>query len=455
MRNLYHSVLAAIVLMLGCSGPALAFDSLLAAWRSALRSDRIYLAAEAQQRSVQEKLPQARAGLLPSITANANRVNNSAQVDYEGASFANTDRQFVTRSWTLSLSQPLFRMSNFLQYGRAQLQVEQSAIQLEASRYDLMLRMTKALLDWQTALRTKEATELAKHYAEAAAAQARSRRALQRLTVPDLLDVEARLKKAEADALDAAGDLKVKAAALAKVLGVTAAPALFAFKPLPWPEIQGAVEQWVAQAQERNPMVRYAALQVAMADKDVNTARSAHLPNVNLVMNKMYAYNSGGLALVEGAVPSTTNQTSIGIQLDMPIFSGGATNSRVAEMIALRDKANEDLENARGNAAVDTQANYFKAQAGLAQIQAAEMKVRAAEEELQGVKAGMSVKTKLELDALGAEMQLLAAKRDYFRAQADTMVSVLQLRQVSGELSDADLEVWSSMFLLEARLAPN
>jgi len=455
MRNLHHLILAAVVVLLGCSGPALAFDNLVEAWRSALRSDRVYLSAEAQQRSVQEKLPQARSGLLPTITANANRSNNNALVEYEGASFANTDRQFSTKTWTVSLTQPLFRMSNFLQYRRAQLQVEQSVVQLETARYDLLLRMTKACLDWQTSLRNSEAAQLAKRYAEAAAGQARSRRALQRVTVPDLLDAEARLKKAEADAMDAAGDLKAKTAALAKVLGAAPAPALFAFRPLPWPEVRGAVEQWIAQAQERNPVVRYMQLQVAMADKDVSTARSGHLPNINLTMNRLYAYNSGGLALVEGAVPSTTNQTTVGIQLDMPIFSGGLTNSRVAEMLALRDKANEDLENARGTAVVDTQANYFKAHAGLAQIEAAEMKLRAAESELQGVKAGISVKTKLELDALGAEMQLLVAKRDYFKAQADTMVSVLQLRQASGELSDADLEVWSSMLLLEARLAPN
>lgn len=448
MRIFEYKLLAAVAIAgTAVAGNAWAFDNLAEAYQSALRSDRMFLSAEAQQRSVMEKLPQARAGLLPVINVTGSRTNYDGQVSYAGGQFQNIDRQFMVKGWTLSINQPLFRMANFLQYGRAQLQVEQSYVQLDMARYDLLGRLSNAFLDWQVALRTKEAADMTKRYADALAEQSRSRLDLRLATVPDSLDVEARFRKAEADASAADGDLRVKAAALSRVVGELPPSTQFSFKPLPWPEVKGVVEQWVDQAKYRNLQVRYQTLQVAIADKDVNAARSAHLPTINLVMNKSSMFNSGSTSVVDGATANTQNLASIGIQLDMPIFSGGLANSRADEAIAFRDKAREDLENAKEGAGVDTLNYFYKASSGLLQMLAAEKRVQAAESQLSAMKSGVLLRTRLDLDALGARAAWLAAQRDFFRAQADTMMAVLQLRMASGELADDDIAVWSALLI--------
>jgi len=447
MRSWKRIVLAgAAIGGMACTGQAWSFESLAEAYRSALRSDRLFQGAAAQQRSVLEKLPQARAGLLPTLSASANRSSNAAQVIYE-RQFSNIDRQYRIDGWNVSLNQPLFKMVNFLAYGRAQFQVEQSFVQLDIARYDLAVRLASVFFDWQTALRSKEASGLTRKQLEAVAAQARSSYKEKMLTTPDLLDAEARLRKAEADAMDAEQALVVKAAALAKVTGEFPPAKLFSFATVPWPEVKGSVNEWIEQARASNPQVRFQTLQTAMAEKDVSAARAAHLPSVNLVASQSQSFNSGSTSIIDGAVANTQKLFSIGITVDVPIFSGGLLNSRVDEAIAMRDKAREDTENAVLQAALDAQTYYSKAQVGALQVDAAEKRVKAAESALAAARSGRMLQTRLDLDVLGAQANLLAAERDLFRARADRLIAVLQLRQASGEMTDADLEVWSRLLV--------
>ncbi len=440
----------ALLAGIASAGQAWSLDSLADAYRSALRSDPIFLSAQAQYRSTLEKLPQARAGLLPGLGLNANQSSNRAEVKY-AEQFADINRQFRINGWNVSLSQPLFRMANILQYGRAQLQVEQAGVQLDMAREDLAVRMASAFLDWQTALRTRDATERAKVRMAEMAAQAQSGRRENLVTVPDLLDAEARLRQAEANAMEAVQVLLVRAASLAKIVGVMPPADLFSFAALPWPEVNGAVSDWVEQARSRNGQVRYQMLQMAMAEKDVSAARAGHLPTVDLVANRNHLYNSGSQNIVDGAVASTQTVDSIGIQLALPIFSGGIVKSRTDEAIALHEKAREDLANAVAQAAIDAQTYFYQAEVGAVQVDAADKRVKAAESALAAAKAGRILLTQLDLDVLNAEALLLAAQRDLFRARANRLVAVLQLRRASGELADQDLEVWSKLLVPTVR----
>ena len=440
----------ALLAGIACAGQAWSFDSLADAYRSALGSDAVFRSAEAQYRSVLEKLPQARSGLLPQVSLNANSLKNSVFVNYASA-FPNIDRQFRTDSWTVSITQPVFRLANILQYGRAQLQIEQAGVQLEAARYDLAFRMASAFFDWQTALRTRDATERARQRMVEVAGQARSGRRENLVTIPDLLDAEARLRQAEANAIEAAQALRVRSAALAKIVGTLPPDDLFSFSALPWPEVKGTVTDWVEQARNRNGQVRYQTLQVAMAEKDISAARAGHFPSIDLVANQNRLNNSGSPNLFDNGVASTQTVTAYGIQMTLPIYSGGFVNSRTDEAIALRDKAREDLNNAVAQAAIDAQTYFYQAEVGALQVDAAEKRVQAAESALAAAKSGRILQTQLDLDVLNAEALLLAAQRDLFRAKANRLVAVLQLRQTSGELVDQDLEMWSKLLVLSER----
>lgn len=436
---------AVVVAGLAFATPVWSMGTLADAYQAALHTDRLFLAAEAQHRAVLEKIPQARAGLLPTISASVSKTNNDAQVNYSDPRFAGIDRQYLVNGWTLTLTQPLFRLANLLQYDRAHLQVEQSYVQVEIARKDLLVRFARALLDWQIALRNVEAAEVSSHHLRLAYEQARSAVALKLATVPDHLEAEARLGKADADAQIAVAELKAKAAALAKIIGGAVPTVRFEFGELPAPIVKESVESWIEQAKAMNAQVRAQTLQLAMMEKDVDAARAGHLPTLNLVASKGHTFNSGSTSIVDGSSANTQNLATIGLQLEIPLFSGGLVSSRVDEAAALRDRVKEEVENARETAVVDVQNFYYKALSGPARIAAAEMRVRASASQLEAALAGRALKVKLEVDVLAARAALSTAHRDLYNAQAEAALAVLQLRQASGSLGDEDARLWSAI----------
>lgn len=436
------------------AGAASAFSNLEDAFLSALRNDSIFVAAESQYRSVLEKLPQARAGLLPTVNASYNRTGYDAKVEYEDRQFRDINRRYMVDGWTLSVTQPLFRAANLLQYGRAQLQVEQAGTQLEIARNELMVRFSQAFLDWQKAVHAKNAAETTWRHRDAYAKYARSRLNLKLVTVPESLDAEAQLKKAQADLLDAEKGLLVKIAALTRIVGARARAPSFAFKQMPWPELKGTVEQWVERAGDANAQVRYQMFQETMAAKDIQIAKSGHLPSLNLVAGTSKTFNSGSTSIVDGAAANNQYVTNVGIQVEIPIYSGGAVNSRTSEAVALRDKALADLNNARSGAAMDVQAYFYQTEVGALQVEAAEERVRAVQAALDAAKAGQLLNTRMELDVLAAQAELISARKDLFAAQADRMVATLRLRQAAGELKVDDLVVWSSLLTPISEVEP-
>jgi outer membrane protein len=417
------------------------------AYQLALAADRLYKSAEAQHRATLEKLPQARAGLLPTVSVSANRMNYDAQVDYQNNRFQDINRQFLVNGWTLSVTQPLFRMSSILQYGRAELQVEHAHIALGLARHDLLLRTVKAFAEWQSALRGVQAAEANRKYLRELERQVQSEHALQRATKPMSLDAQARAAKAEADYQEAHTELRAKSAALSKILGVPLDGVVFSFGLDKWPELSGPVEQWLAQAGEMNGQIRGQELLLAMAEKDVAAARAGHLPTLNLVANKNHTYNSGSTSIVDGSSANMQNQSGIGLQLEVPIFAGGMVTSRTSEALALRDKAREDLENTRGAVEVDIQTFYSKVHSGIAQIKAAELRIEAAKSKLAEALYAKKLGMKLEVDVLEADAAWHSAQREFFAAQSGTMIALLQLRLASGELSEKDVSDWSRLLI--------
>lgn len=441
--------LLVVLLVAGIATAALAqssADGLREIFRFAQLADRTYLSAQAQYRATLEKLPQARAGLLPNITASANSFRYDSKVDYEDRRFQDVDRKFDVDGWNLALKQPLFRVVNIIQYTRAQLQVEQAQVQLQLAKGELLGRVTKSLVDWQSALRHRDALLRTKAHFRTFTERVRSGQALQLATVPDLLEAEARQAKVEADLLMAEQDVVLKTAVLARALGrAPDAEQRYDYLEGPWPKPQWALKEWKARAAEQNLQVRSQILQVSMAEKDVAAARAGHLPTVDFVVNGGRTNNSGSTALLEGGSASVQKQVGIGVQMEMPLFLGGSVLSRTDEALAMLEKAREDLENTRQGVELDVQSSYTKVEVGLVQVAAARKLIKATEAKLAAARSGQAQQTSLELDVLMAHADLLSAQRDLYKVQGEILLAYLQLWQASGELDDEALEAWAKL----------
>jgi outer membrane protein len=132
--------------------------------------------------------------------------------------------------------------------------------------------------------------------------------------------------------------------------------------------------------------------------------------------------------------------TTIGLQFAMPLYQGGALNSREREAAALSLRSREDLENARRSAALTTRQSYLAVINGISQIGALEQAMVSSRSALDSNRLGYEVGVRINIDVLNAQQQLFSTQRDLAVARYNTITNYLRLKAAAGSLLDEDVE---------------
>jgi outer membrane protein len=334
----------------------------------------------------------------------------------------------------LQLKQPLYNLSSFIAFDQSKLQVAASEVQFEQSRIDLALRVAQAYFDMlasQDAIAFIQAQKIA--IAEQLASAKRNFE-VGTATITDTHEAQARFDLTEAQEIGALNDLEIKRNQLALLTGQVpdGLRGLAAGVKLSPPE-PATVDQWVVNAESGNIGVVAQGLAAEIAKLDIRRASAGHLPTLDAVAS----YTDSKSAFLSSPFSSTV--TNIGVQLNIPIFSGYATSSQVTQAIALEEKARADLDTARRNAAQGARSAYLGVQSGLSQVRALEAAERSSLLALDANKLGYEVGVRINIDVLNAQQQLYSTRRDLAKARYDTLVAGLKLKAASGALSEADL----------------
>ena len=197
------------------------------------------------------------------------------------------------------------------------------------------------------------------------------------------------------------------------------------------------ISTWVGSAEEQNYVVLQQKLALEIAKREITRNRAGHYPTVDLVASRSDSNQRNS------AIPSLNSGTgatsSVGLQWNIPLFSGFAVTSKVRQAIALEDKSRSDLESARRTAAQNAQQAYLGVTSGLAQVkalQAAEVSSRSA---LESNRLGYQVGVRINIDVLNAQQQLFITQRDLSKARYDTLMNSLRLKSAAGSLREQDL----------------
>jgi outer membrane protein len=185
--------------------------------------------------------------------------------------------------------------------------------------------------------------------------------------------------------------------------------------------------------------VRRARVGLEVATLETTKARAADSPTVDAVASLSGSDARGSLPNLSRSA-GTSTVASVGIQLNWPLYTGGATQNRIKETLALEDKARNDLEAARRGVAQGTRVAYFGVQSGLAQVLALEAAESSTKLALEATQLGYKVGVRVNLDVLNAQTQLFTTQRDLAKARYDVMVGGLKLRQASGQLAPTDVD---------------
>jgi outer membrane protein len=194
-------------------------------------------------------------------------------------------------------------------------------------------------------------------------------------------------------------------------------------------------DAWTERARNENMSVRQAAIALEVARREITKARFGHWPTIDLVSSASRSENSS----TGQTTPANINSMSVGLQLAVPIYAGGATTGRVREVVAASEKAVADLEVARRSADLTARQLVRKVTSGLAQVRALEAAERSSQLALDSNLLGYQVGVRINIDVLNAQQQLFSTRRDLALARYTVLVDGLRLRQTVGGLDDNDL----------------
>ena len=414
---------------------------LLTVYRDAVGYDAQFAAARASVEAGREKLPQGRAGLLPTVGLSSNTTWNN--VDYTLRGSAGLPINYNTNGWTATLSQPLFRWQNWLGYNQSELQVVQAEAQFGAAKQDLIVRVAQAYFDVLLAHDALATTRAQKAAISEQLASAKRNFEVGTATITDTNEAQSRFDLAVAQEIAAESDLLVKRQALRQIVGKdleslkNLRPNVLIGRPQP-----DNIDSWVETAEGGNPSVLLYKAGLEIAALEAKKQRAGHYPTLDLVATRGRTSQTATLVPIPGfgALPgSDTSATTIGVQLAIPIFSGGLIASRDREAVSLREKAAADLDNARRSAALQARQSYLGVTSGLSQVKAYEAALVSSQSSLDSNKVGYDVGVRINIDVLNAQSQLYDTRQKLAKARLDTLAAQLKLKAAAGILSEDDL----------------
>ena len=429
--------LIAVLLASAFSLNAQAAD-LIQVYQQALANDATYASARAAAAAGRERITQGRAGLLPTVGVSGDITKNNADfTNWDNNPLLRSGSNLRTKDIQVTLQQPLFRWDRWETYQQSKLQQAISEAQFAQAQQDLIARVAQAYFDVLAAQDTLESTRAQKAAVTEQLASAKRNFEVGTQTITDTHEAQAAYDLVVSQEIAAVNDLETRKTALQAIIGTppSALATLRTGVNLTAPQ-PANVDQWVSAAENQNYAVTVAQLQLESAKRDISKNRAGHYPTVDLVASSARRDVNGQLAGMSGK----TNNNSIGIQYSIPIFSGFAVTSKVRESIALEDKARNDLEANRRNAALVARQSFLGVNSGLAQVKALEAAEVSSNSALESNKLGYQVGVRINIDVLNAQRQLYQTRTDLARARYNTILAGLKLKAAAGSLREEDLQ---------------
>jgi outer membrane protein len=455
-----NSVLIACGVALALLGTAVRAESLLDVYQQAVTNDPLIREADARRMAALEAKPQARGVLFPQFNVNgqiatrdttSNSTFNQA-VDADGNpatppeivivnNTQTTDADFW--NYTAQITQTVFRWDQWQTLQRADSEVALAEANYRAAQQDLLVRVSQRYFDVLAAEDTLAAAEATAQAVSRQLEQAEKRFEVGLIAITDVQEARAAQDSATAGVIAAKRSLATTQELLRELTGEAYTDLVKPGEDMPLDQPVPLDEQlWVEQSLEQNLDVIAARLGVDIAKRDVNIARSGHMPTVDLFAQRT-EYDSTATQVNngrKGPADSDQEQDTIGIQVTVPIFSGGVTQSRVRQQVYLHRASREKLEYSQRVAERATRDAYLGVLAERARVGALKQAVKSNQTALEATEAGFEVGTRTTVDVLLARQRLFESQRDYARSRYDYLINVVKLKSAAGVLAPKDLE---------------
>jgi protease secretion system outer membrane protein len=430
---------AAAAAAIACvAGSAWALD-LAEAYRLAQERDATLRSSRATADAGRERLPQARAQLLPNVSISSSRFKNDLDTTAPGftGALATTNERYRSDNDTLTIRQPLYRKALWAQLDQAQAVVADVNAQLERDEQSLVMRVTQAYFE---ALLAEDQLTLIGLQRLAYTGQVDAARKLfsgGAGTRTDIDEAQARLDMAIAQELEARQSVDLARRQLQVLINqpVTQLAKLDVARLRLTDPVPRTAEEWTAIAEAASPELAALRAQADAARADVEKARAGHYPTLDLVAQASRS-NSENVTRLN----SRFIQKQVGLQLSIPIFQGGYVNSQVRETLALLERAENRMDEVRRDLGVRVHREFKGVTEGVLKVRALEQAVKSAEQLTTSSRRSFEAGARTRIDILNAEQQAGQARRDLSQARLSYLLAQVRLKALAGGMKGENIQ---------------
>ena len=423
-------------------------SSLLEIYQQALQSDPQIHEAEARRLAALEAKPQARGVLLPQISFGGSWTDSSSSgtsIEPDGTTAFNSASESETTQWQFTLRQSLFRWDQIVNLKRADKTVAKAEAQREAAQQDLIVRVAQRYFDVLAAEDRLTSINADRRAIARRLEQAKQRFEVGLIAITDVQESQAAYDQSTADEIGAKRALATAREFLREITGeyVSKLDAPGDDFPLLSPEPSNQ-SSWVDLSLSQNLTLVASRLDERLARDEISFRRNGHYPSIELVANTgerdtkgEQSFNGSPFTIAD----SEGDSDSIGIQVNIPLFAGGGTSSRVREAVYLHRASREQLQRVTRATEREARDAYLGVLSEISRVKALKQAVASSRTALQASQAGYEVGTRTIVEVLNTQFSLYAAITNYYQSRYDYVLNSLRLKQAAGTLQIQDLEL--------------
>jgi outer membrane protein len=411
--------------------------SLLDLYHQALLHDPTLASALSANQAAQEIIEQGKALYRPTVNFNADANKVKTDIRYLNSIAPPGQSNFETYSAGIEASQPIYRKQNLVQMDQAQTQVSQADKQLHLSKQDLILRTTKSYFDVLIAQDKIDLMGAQKTAILSQLEQAKANFEVGTATITDVNEAQARYDLIVSQEIAAVNEYQIAQRNVQAITGEMPQKLATVRADIQPNAIAQGMDKWLEVAEQNNLNIQIQQDALKFSDQEIDRTKAGHLPTLDVVASLSESYASGSASVFSPG--NDLKSGTIGLQLQIPLYQGGAISSKIRQAVLNKQKAQDDVEIARRQAAFETQRAYLNLSTTIAQVKALEQALISSQSQVDSTKLGYEVGVRTSVDVLNAEQQLFSAKRDLLQARYSYLVNIILLKSASGVLAEADL----------------
>jgi outer membrane protein len=410
-------------------------EDLMTIYERALRNDPVIKEAEARQSAAGESRSQGLALFFPKLSAVGAsgrewRHNTIASLN----NLFPANQEYWNSSFSVNLTQPLFHWDHWVQLSQSDNRIAQAEAEYQAELQNLMVKVTEAYFNVLSAQDNLRFTVSEKEAISNQLEQAKQRFEVGIIPITDVYEAQAAFDQTTANELEASNNVDNQKELLREIIGENEAQ-LFSLGetlPLKKPEPEN-LSKWGDTAEVNNLSIISAFNQMEVSRKAIDIQRNGHLPKLDIV--GAYGVTDNG-----SSFGPRGDVQSIGVQVNVPLFEGGAVNSRTRQASFEYEAAKESLMAVKRSILRQVNIAYRNIMTNISRIEALKATVASAANALEASEAGAEVGIRTMVDVLAEQRNVYRAKRDLSRARYDYLINTLKLKEAASSLNPVDLE---------------